>query len=229
MAGYQAHYMQRFLNYLERSGEHKVIQKLIDTVLPPELTKETGVRVDIVEPSTDLTRNFKALVARTSSLRDVSFNWNVVSCAEYEKQVKAEEVVKGDLIHMIQWYYVDDPAATLKFFHSLLRENGKLLIIHEADEAHSGDTVLWKTFKKEPCTNTLSDYLSAGDIKVQLDALELRYEELVARNARDITECFTEGSRDGEMLLEFMTDRENFQVDGRVLFDCSLSALLIHA
>uniref|UniRef100_A0AAR2KYQ0 Uncharacterized protein n=1 Tax=Pygocentrus nattereri TaxID=42514 RepID=A0AAR2KYQ0_PYGNA len=144
-----------------------------------------------------------ALVARTSSLRDVSFNWNVVSCAEYEKQVKAEEVVKGDLIHMIQWYYVDDPAATLKFFHSLLRENGKLLIIHEADEAHSANSgweVLWKTFKKEPCTNTLSDYLSAGDIKVQLDALELRYEELVARNARDITECFTEGSRDGEML-----------------------------
>ncbi|KAI4875461.1 hypothetical protein NFI96_011984 [Prochilodus magdalenae] len=310
MAGYQGDYLQRFQNYLERSGEHKVIQKLIDTVLRPDTTKiadgKTGfkvlgvgsgggemdvylisnlqaalpsipISVDVVEPSTDLTQSFKvpysfsvntdlyvrhsitnprlwsmpvALVARTSSLQGVPFSWNIVTCAEYEQQVKTKEDTKFDLIHMIQMlYYVDDPAATLKFFHSILKDNGKLLIIHEA--ANSGFEVLWKTFKKELCTNTLSDYMSAGDIKVHLDALGLRYEELVASNTLDITECFTEGSRDGEMLLDFMTDRENFRtsfsdevrsgmlellrnecsttIDGRVLFNCSLSALLVHA
>ncbi|XP_022542389.2 histamine N-methyltransferase [Astyanax mexicanus] len=283
MAGYQGIYMQRFQNYLQRSGEHKVIQKLIDTVLRPQITKmaegKTGfgvlgvgsgggemdvylisilqsvlqsvpISVEVVEPSTDLTQNFKDLVSKTSSLRDVSFNWNTVTCADYETQIKTKQDVKFDLIHMIQMlYYVDDPKATLKFFHSLLKENGKLLIIHEA--ASSGWEILWKTFKKDLCTNTLSDYLSAGDIRVQLDALGLRYEELVVKNTLDITDCFTEGNKDGQMLLDFMTDREDFHAsfsaevrssmlellknecstttDGRVLFNCSLSALLVHA
>ncbi|KAG9271780.1 histamine N-methyltransferase-like [Astyanax mexicanus] len=284
MAGYQGIYMQRFQNYLQRSGEHKVIQKLIDTVLRPQITKmaegKTGfgvlgvgsgggemdvylisilqsvlqsvpISVEVVEPSTDLTQNFKDLVSKTSSLRDVSFNWNTVTCADYETQIKkTKQDVKFDLIHMIQMlYYVDDPKATLKFFHSLLKENGKLLIIHEA--ASSGWEILWKTFKKDLCTNTLSDYISAGDIRVQLDALGLRYEELVVKNTLDITDCFTEGNKDGQMLLDFMTDREDFHAsfsaevrssmlellknecstttDGRVLFNCSLSALLVHA
>ncbi|XP_072541464.1 histamine N-methyltransferase-like [Salminus brasiliensis] len=283
MAGYQGVYMQRFQNYLDRSGEHMVIQKLIDTVLPPELTNLAAgktdfsvlgvgsgggemdvyllsilqsvlpsipISVEVVEPSADLTQNFKALVSGSSSLQDISFSWNTVTCAEYEKQVRSKEAVKFDLIHMIQMlYYVDDPAATLKFFHGLLKEKGKLLIIHEA--ANSGWEILWKTFKKDLCTNTLSDYLSAGDIKVQLDALGLRYEELVVRNTLDITDCFTEGNKDGQMLLDFMTDREDFHssfsievrtsmlellknecsttTDGRVLFNCSLSALLVHA
>ena len=31
-------------------------------------------------------------------------------------------------------YYVDDYAATLKFFHSLLKTNGRILIVHEAGQ-----------------------------------------------------------------------------------------------
>ncbi|XP_066497250.1 histamine N-methyltransferase-like [Hoplias malabaricus] len=282
MAGYQGGYVQRFQNYLERSGEHKVVQKLIDTVLPPELSRmaegkssfdvlgvgsgggemdvylisllqsvlpSAPIRVDIVEPSADLTQNFKALVAKSPSLQGVSFKWNTVTSAEYEKQVQTKDD-KFDLIHMIQMlYYVDDPSATLSFFHSRLKKNGKMLIIHEA--ANSGWEKMWKTFKTELCTNTLSDYLSAGDIKKLLEALGLRFEELELRNYLDISECFVEGSRDGAMLLDFMTDRESFHSSfspevqagilqllknecsiiegGRVKFNCSLSALLVHA
>ncbi|XP_046902999.1 histamine N-methyltransferase-like [Hypomesus transpacificus] len=211
----------------------------------------TPITADIVEPSSKLIEQFKALVAKTANLQKIPFAWHGVSCGEYEKQVKDKgQIKKFDFIHMIQMlFYVDDYAATIKFFHSLLNENGKLLIIHEA--ANSGWDKLWKTFKRELCTKTISEYLSSGEIKGHLEKLGLKYEEHMIPNTFDVTNCFTQGSKQGELLLDFMTDTDNFQQnfseevkagmldliknkcsiqkDGRVLFDCTLSCLLVFA
>lgn len=212
---------------------------------------DTPVTADIVEPSSELTDQFKALVAKTAHLQKVPFAWHAMTSGEYEKQVKDKGQIKRfDFMHMIQMlYYVDDCAATIKFFHSLLKENGKLLIIHEA--ANSGWDKLWKTYKRQLCTKTISDYLSAGEIKVHLDKLGLVYEERKIPNTFDVTDCFSPDNEQGKLLLDFMTDSTNFQEsfssevkagildliknkcsvqkDGRVLFDCSLSCLLVQA
>ena len=37
-------------------------------------------------------------------------------------------------------YYVDDYAATIKFFHSLLKTNGRILIVHEAGQCPAYET-----------------------------------------------------------------------------------------
>ncbi|KAI1898340.1 hypothetical protein AGOR_G00071320 [Albula goreensis] len=213
--------------------------------------KGTPINVDIVEPSHELTENFKALVAKTPNLQKIPFNWNILTCQEYEKMIKdKKETKKFDFMHMIQMlYYVTDYSATIKFFHSLLREKGRLLIIHEA--AKGGWDTLWKTYKQELCTKSISDYLSAGDIKALLDAMGLKYEEHSIPNTLDITRCFTEGDEMGELLLDFMTEQNHFhqslnadlragildllrnkcstEKDGKILFDCSLTALLVHA
>lgn len=222
------------------------ILSVLQTVLPG-----TPVTADVVEPSSELTDQFKALVAKTAHLQKVPIAWHAMTCGEYEKQVKDKEQNKRfDLIHMIQMlYYVDDYAATIKLFHSLLKENGKLLIVHEA--ANSGWDKLWKTYKRELCIKTISDYLSAGEIKVHLDKLGLKYEEHKIPNTFDITDCFSPDSEQGRHQLDFMTDSNNFQEsfssevkagildllknkcsvqkNGRVLFDCTLSGLLVHA
>ncbi|KAL0985703.1 hypothetical protein UPYG_G00160750 [Umbra pygmaea] len=211
----------------------------------------TALTVDIVEPSTQLSDNFRALVMKTPNLQKIPFSWHIVTCEGYEKQIKDNGASKRfDFIHMIQMlYYVADCPGTIRFFHSLLKDNGKLLIVHEA--AASGWDTLWKTYRAELCTKTISDYLSAGDIKVHLDQLGLKYEEHHLPNTLDITACFTKGDETGELLLDFMTEQDHFyqslnpdlqagildllrnkcstEKDGRILFDCSLSCLLVHS
>ncbi|KAM9485918.1 histamine N-methyltransferase isoform 2-T3 [Salvelinus alpinus] len=211
----------------------------------------TPLTADIVEPSIQLTDNFKALVKKTPSLQKIPFSWHAMTCGEYEKQVKDKrEIKRFDFIHMIQMlYYVDDYPGTIKFFHNLLKENSKLLIVHEA--AGSGWDTLWNTHRKELCTKSISDYLSAGDIKVHLERLGLKYDEHLIPNTMDITDCFTNGDEMGELLLDFMTEQDHFhqsltpdlrasildllrnrcstEKEGRILFDCSLSCLLVYS
>ncbi|XP_064183659.1 histamine N-methyltransferase-like [Anguilla rostrata] len=210
----------------------------------------TSINADVLEPSHELNENFKALVAKTPNLQKLSFNWHSMTCAEYETMVKnKKETKRFDLVHMIQMlFYVTDLKATVKFFHSLLRDKGKLLIIHEA--ASSGWNTLWKTYKEELCKRSLSDYLSAGDIKDRLQELGLKYEEHALHNTVDITMCFDKADEMGEKLLDFMTDQVHFhqslnadvragildllqnkcstKKDGRIMFDCSLTALLVY-
>ncbi|KAJ0069997.1 hypothetical protein NL108_000235, partial [Boleophthalmus pectinirostris] len=94
-----------------------------------------GVQItsDVVEGSIKLSNNFKALVGKTANLKNVPFQWHIMPSEDYVKQVKAtEHVKKFDFIHMIQMiYYVDDLASTIEFYHGLLKENGRLMIIVE--------------------------------------------------------------------------------------------------
>ncbi|KAM6985586.1 histamine N-methyltransferase-like isoform 1-T2 [Aplochiton taeniatus] len=207
--------------------------------------------VDIVEPSSELIEQFKALVGKSPNLQKIPFQWHSITCGDYENQSKGKaDIKKFDFISMIQMlYYVKDYAETMKFFHDLLKTNGKLLIVHEI--ANGGWETLWKTFKKELCTKSLNDYFSSGDIKVHLDEMGLKYEECIVPNTLDITDCFIQDSEKGELLLDFMTDRDHFrqsftpeiragildllrtkcstEKDGRVLFDCSLSCIFVYA
>ncbi|KAJ7995833.1 hypothetical protein DPEC_G00248680 [Dallia pectoralis] len=210
-----------------------------------------SLSADIVEPSMELSDNFKALVRRTPSLQKIPISWHTVTCEGFEKQVKDNGNVKRfDLIHMIQMlYYVKDYPRMIQFFHSLLKDNSKLLIVHEG--AGSGWDILWKTYRAELCTKTVSDYMSAGDIKVHLNQLGLRYEEHLISSTMDITACFTKGDEMGELLLDFMTEQDHFyqsltpdlqtgildllrnkcstEKNGRILFDNSLCCLLVYS
>ena len=117
--------------------------------------------------------------------------------------------------------------------------------------ANGGWDILWKTYRKTLCTNSISDYLSAGDVKVHLDNLGLKYEEFVVPHAYDITDCFDLNSQPGELMLDFMTEQEHFhrsltpeirkgildllrskcstEKEGKVMFNSNLSCLLVHA
>ncbi|KAK0143734.1 Histamine N-methyltransferase [Merluccius polli] len=223
------------------------ILKTLQSVLP-----SLHMSAEAVEPSAELIKNFQDLVARTSSLQNVPFEWHTLTSAEYEKKVTMNKAIKKfDLIHMIQMlYYVDDYAATIKFFHSLLKSNGKILIVHEA--ANSGWDILWKSYRKTLCKDvSISDYLSAGDIKVHIDNLGLKYDEFVVPHSYDITDCFNPDSEVGELLLDYMTEQEHFhqsltpevrkgildllrnkcstEKDGRVMFNSDLSCILVYA
>nr|XP_040058359.1 histamine N-methyltransferase A-like [Gasterosteus aculeatus aculeatus] len=209
------------------------------------------ITADIVEGSADLTDSFKALVAKTPNLQKIPFAWHLMTSENYEKQVKAKgDIKKFDFIQMVQMiYYVDNLAGTIAFHRSLLKSNGRLMIIVEA--ANSGWDILWKTYKKVLAVDVITEYRSSGEVIDCLKSQGLRYEEHAVPNAFDITECFDPSSETGKRLLNFMTAKGSFyesftpeiragildllrnkcstEKDGRVLFNSDLSCILVHA
>ncbi|KAF3695047.1 Histamine N-methyltransferase A [Channa argus] len=206
---------------------------------------------DIVEGSSQLTDNFKALVAKASNLQKVQFAWHIMHSEDFQKQAKAKgNVKKFDFIHMIQMlYYVDNLAETIRFYHSLLKNNGRLMIIIE--KANGGWDTLWKTYKKDLWGDGITEYRSSAEVVACLKSQGLKYEEHVIPNTFNITECFNPSNSTGERLLNYMTAKDQFyqsftpevragildllknkcstEKDGEVLFDSSLSCLLIYA
>ncbi|KAF6723404.1 Histamine N-methyltransferase A [Oryzias melastigma] len=196
------------------------------------------ITADIVEGSSKLIDHFKALVAKSPQIQKIPFSWHPMSSEDYEKMVKAKgDAKKFDFIHMIQ------------FYHSLLKNNGRLMIIVEA--ADSGWDILWKTFRTELCGGSLSEYRSSGEVVTCLQNLGLKFEEHLVPNSFDISECFDPKSVVGERLLSFMTAKDHFkesftpevragilellrskcseEKEGRVFFNSNLKCILVHA
>ncbi|XP_037646352.1 histamine N-methyltransferase A-like isoform X2 [Sebastes umbrosus] len=209
------------------------------------------ITADVVEGSSELTDNFKAVVAKTTNLQKIPFAWHIMSSEGYEREVKAKgDMKRFDFIHMVQMiYYVDNLADTIKFYHSLLKNNGRLMIIVEA--ANAGWDTLWKTYKKELCVDAITEYRSSGEVISCLKSQGLKYEEHAIPNTFDISECFNPSSQTGQRLLNFMTAKDNFyqsftpeiragildllrnkcstEKDGRVFFNSNLSCILVYA
>ncbi|XP_068614418.1 histamine N-methyltransferase-like [Brachionichthys hirsutus] len=209
------------------------------------------ISADIVEGRSQLTDNFKALIAKTPNLKEIPFDWHSMSSEDYEKRVKAKgDVRKFDFIHMIQMlYYVDNLANSIKFFHSLLKDNGMLVIVIET--ANDGWDTLWKTYNKELCGDSISEYRSSAEVTACLTSQGLEYEEHDVPNTFDITECFEPTSETGQRLLNYMTAKEDFsqfatpetragildllkakcstEKGGRVMFKAKMSCIIVHA
>nr|XP_057938338.1 histamine N-methyltransferase-like [Doryrhamphus excisus] len=209
------------------------------------------ITADIVEGSTELVAKFKGLVMKTDNLQKIPFVWHTMPSEEYIEKAKGRGDVKTfDFIHMIQMlYYVDDLTETIKFYHSLLNKNGRLMIIIES--ATSGWDTLWRTFPKELCNEMLPEYHSSSDVLASLKSLGLKYEEHCIPNTFDITECFDPNSKTGQRLISFMTGREHFyqsftpqiraeilnllrsrcgtEKEGKVYFNSNLSCIFVHA
>lgn len=215
-------------------------------------SRHPGVAISnqIVEPSAEQIIGYKERVAKAPNLGAVSFSWHRQTSSEYERQVNEEKQMRSyDFIHMIQMlYYVKDVPATLRFFKSCLAPNGKLLIILVS--GNSGWSTLWKKHGPRLPLNDLCLYVTAGDIAQMLSSMGARFQSYELPSDMDITECFIEGNRNGEMLLDFLTETCDFKRnapadlreqilcdlkspecsttrDGKVIFNNNLSVIVV--
>ncbi|XP_042350969.1 histamine N-methyltransferase [Plectropomus leopardus] len=174
--------------------------------------KHPGVTVDneVVEPSSMQLNKYKDLVSKKPDLDYIKFSWNEMTASDFEEQWRVKKMTKkADFIHMIQMlYYVKDPAATVSFFQSLLDKNGKLLIMLVSGD--SGWGKLGRTYSNQLCHTEISQCVTTGDIKSFLDSKGVRYQSYELPSQMDITECFTEGDEKGELLLDFLTEVQDF-------------------
>ncbi|NXX12917.1 HNMT methyltransferase, partial [Podargus strigoides] len=205
---------------------------------------------DVIEPSADQVLKYKERVAGTSNLENVKFTWHEETAYEYESRMNAEKKSKKwDFIHMIQMlYYVKDIPATVRYFHSLLEAQAKLLVILVSGT--SGWETLWKKYGSAFPLDDLCSYVSSADFKKILDSAGLKYQLHELPSHMDITSCFTEGNKDGELLLDFLTETYEFsktappelkrqvmeelrkpecseERDGKVFFNNNLSVIVI--
>ncbi|XP_072328071.1 histamine N-methyltransferase-like [Scyliorhinus torazame] len=170
-------------------------------------SKHPGLSIhnEVVEPNPHQLTKYKDLVAEKTQGLNISFTWNQMRSEEYEKQNKErKESRKFDFIHMIQMlYYVESVPDTIKYFHSLLETNGKLLIIQSSGDG--GWQALWK--KAGSHFPPKIDLLCVQKV---LDEMRVKYQIYELPSDMDITECFIEGNENGERLLDFLTGVVDF-------------------
>uniref|UniRef100_UPI00398F6CD3 histamine N-methyltransferase-like isoform X2 n=1 Tax=Pristiophorus japonicus TaxID=55135 RepID=UPI00398F6CD3 len=197
-------YLKTFNLFLDRSTEHLCMQKFIDENLPDvvaSIGKNGSSSLNVLGVGSG-----SALVKEKSQSLNISFTWNQMTSEEYEKKAKERnEIKKFDFIHMIQMlYFVESVHDSIKYFHSLLEPNGKLLIIIVSDDG--GWHALWKKFGSRFTGNCL--FL---DVRKMLDDVRMKYKIYELSSDLDITECFIEGNENGELLLDFLTQIINFR------------------
>ncbi|XP_020786494.2 histamine N-methyltransferase-like [Boleophthalmus pectinirostris] len=178
--------------------------------------KHPGVLLDneVVEPSAHRILRYKERAAQMFHLDPVNFTWNQMTASEFEEQWRQRNITKKiDFIHMLHMlYYVEDPGATVRFYQSLLRKNGKILI--SILSAESGYVKMWKAFSTQlnpPGTRTWFPERNTADIKQLLDEAGIQYQSYKSPAVLDITDCFTEGNEAGELILNFLTETVNFR------------------
>ncbi|XP_012495537.1 PREDICTED: LOW QUALITY PROTEIN: histamine N-methyltransferase-like [Propithecus coquereli] len=213
-----------------------------------------GVHInnEVVEPSAEQIAKYKELVAKTSNLENIKFAWHKETSSEYQTRMMEEkELQKWDFIHMIQMlYYVKDIPATLKFFHSLLGANAKILIT--VVSGTSGWDKLWKKYRSRFPQNDLCQYVTSSDLTQMLDNLGLKYKCHDLLSVMDISDCFIDGNENGDLLWDFLTETCNFnstappdlkaeilkdlqepefsiKKEGKVLFNNTLSFIVVEA
>ncbi|XP_055973595.1 histamine N-methyltransferase [Sorex fumeus] len=207
---------------------------------------------EVIEPSVEQIAKYKELVAKTSDLENIKFAWHEETSSEYQSRImEKNELQKWDFIHMVQMlYYVKDIPATLKFFHSLLATNAKILIILVSGT--SGWNKLWKKYGSRLPLNDLCLYVTSSDLIQMLDDMGVKYECCDLLSTMDISDCFIEGNENGDFLWDFLTETCNFTTtappdlkaeimkdlqepefsikkDGKVLFNNSLSFIVVEA
>ncbi|XP_060773357.1 histamine N-methyltransferase-like isoform X3 [Neoarius graeffei] len=170
--------------------------------------KYSGARVEyeVVEPNRDMLDKYKGLALKTPGLDHATFRFHMMTASAFESDWKQRNPDrKMDFIHMIQMlYYVKDPEMTVSFFRSLLRKDGKLLIILVSGD--SGWSGLWRHYHNL----VHSSPVTAADIKSFLDAKEIPYKSYSFVSTFDITECFTTRDEKEELMLDFLTGIPEF-------------------
>uniref|UniRef100_J3S4H4 Histamine N-methyltransferase-like n=2 Tax=Crotalus adamanteus TaxID=8729 RepID=J3S4H4_CROAD len=168
------------------------------------------IHTDVIEPNAEQINSYKECVAKASDLKNIKFTWHKETSLEYENRIMdSKEMGKWNFIHMIQMlYYVKDMPATIRFFHGLLEPGAKLLIILVS--GRSGWAKLWRKYGHHLPPNDLCLYISSADVEEVLDGSGLKYQSYELPSDMDITDCFNEGSKTGELLLDFLTETYNF-------------------
>ncbi|XP_066279131.1 histamine N-methyltransferase B-like [Branchiostoma lanceolatum] len=174
------------------------------SILKKLLKRHASVYNRVVEPSEEMIAQYKTLAREDKSLSAVKFDWRQQTAEEYFFQTK--EDTKFHLVHAVHVLYnVDDIHATLRNMWEHVADGGFMMVAMESEKGQLGKLYhkMWDDFGQGDRLKT--SIRTSGDVRQWLDGKGISYVTSEDEINLNVTECFKEGSKTGELLLDFMT------------------------
>jgi histamine N-methyltransferase len=139
----------------------------------------------------------------------VTFELSKITIEEFME--KSDDNIKFDVIHFVHSiYYVNVEQSLVYCFEKILRENGLVIIV--ANDSPFRNTVLSKLDEEWHDPRDINaNKVTPVDILHMAEKYKWKYEDYTQESIIDVSEIFDEHSKDGNMLLDFLTRRVNFR------------------
>ena len=198
------------------SGKGKTDQRIltaIATALGSPQTKRPAIHSVIVEPNTDMITEFKASVSPLpqplQGLADVSFQWHEMTLQRFIESFPRIE--SFDVIHFVASLYYMDAETALQTCYQKLASGGAMFCTVVPEESFFP-----KISRK---LHTQVDLGAAKKLYTELDLADIaarndwKYEKLrESHDSCDVSCCFDESSKEGSIILDFLTHQRDFRV-----------------
>eukprot|EP00058_Branchiostoma_floridae_P007113 XP_002592601.1 hypothetical protein BRAFLDRAFT_68924 [Branchiostoma floridae] len=197
-------YLAGFTSFADAFETRKDISdRSYESLVPDTLPCGPGADLRVLGIGSGSGEAAMALVREDSSLGAVKFDWRQQTAEEY---FQTKEETKFNLIHAIHVLYnVEDHDATLRNMWEQLVDGGNMMIAMESDKRGMGKLwyKLWEEFGQGDRLKT--ELRTSGDVRQWLDTRNISYVTSVNERNINVAECFQEHSKEGSVLLDFLT------------------------
>ena len=184
----------------------------VGKVLGSLQTKKPAIHSVIVEPNTDMISEFKTSVSPVppflADLADVSFEWHEMTLQRFIESFP--KIESFDMIHFVASLYYMDAKTALKTCYQKLANGGAMFCTVVPEESFFP-----KISRK---LHTKVDLGAAQKLYTEVDLVDIaegnswKYEKLrKSHYPCDISSCFDESSKEGSILLDFLTHQQDFR------------------
>ncbi|XP_071956497.1 histamine N-methyltransferase A-like [Antedon mediterranea] len=177
-------------------------------VLQQLLKQWPKIRDTVVEPDLSYINKYQDLAALKPELIDkVSFEWRQQTLQQFRQETQDQPMKKYHFIMLFHvLYYYQDLADVLKYLMSILEDGGMILAMMESD-----DSCIPQIQRKLAQFKNNIYPLSTRDVEKALTKLQIQFVKHHIQLKMDATSCFDGKSKEGELLLEFLTKSAFFK------------------
>ncbi|XP_028396784.1 histamine N-methyltransferase A-like [Dendronephthya gigantea] len=167
-----------------------------------------------VEPDEPSTQGYKEKIAKVGHATSPNYEIRQQTFQEYQKS--NEDRMTFDIVHFIHsLYYVDLEQTVMYCVENLLAENGYLVcLIGNSDSIPCKLLSIMRQRNRDDAmtnlTESISIELSEELVKI-VGKHGLKHEFYRAGTFLDVSEVFNEESEEGSLLLDFLTNTENYR------------------
>lgn len=181
--------------------------------------KKVALHSVVVEPSTEMIEEFKTSVSplpqSLAGVADVSFEWHEMTLQKFDECFPQKE--SFDIIHFVASLFYMDAESAMSWCHQKLASGGAMFCTTAPEES------FFPKISRKLYTKV--DLGSAQKIYIEVDLVNIarknnwKYEELWKANYLcDITCCSDESSKEGSILLDFLTHQRDFRARADQVF-----------
>ncbi|XP_071942841.1 histamine N-methyltransferase A-like [Antedon mediterranea] len=156
----------------------------------------------VVEPDLSYINKYKDLAVKKTELIDgVSFEWRQQTLQQFRQENQNQPVKKYHFIMAIHaLYFFEDLPDVLKYLISILEDGGMILAMISCD-----DSCTSQCYEQMPQFKKNAYAISTRDVEKALEKLQIQYVKHRIQVNMDATSCFDGESKEGELLLDFLT------------------------